>query len=158
MQISNQELEALVRRLSLSRFEKPFSHTVRFNSRLRTTGGRVVFPRIGRKVIDSKIYMEINPKLEDADLEGVILHELSHYHLYFIKGLHREDDPDFRTMLKNLEAPLHSPLHRKQRSFYVYVCTAPEHHQYSRNRRIDVKKMRCGFDGATLRLISEYHV
>lgn len=158
MKPSDAELKALVQRLSLSQFNAEFKHEAKYNPHLRTTGGRVVFPRIRRHVLEDRIYMEINPKLVDDDLNGVILHELAHYHLYFKKGLHRENDPEFRQTLKDLNAPLHSPLHRKQKSFYVYQCVAPAHHQYSRNRKIDIKKMRCGFDKAKLELISETHI
>ncbi|MDR2660636.1 MAG: SprT family protein [Lactobacillaceae bacterium] len=158
MQITEIQLKALVERLSLSIFNAPFNHQVIFNNHLRTTGGRVVFPRIGRKVLQDKIRMEINPKLIGDDLEDVVKHELTHYHLFLKKGIHRENDPQFQAMLRQIQAPRYSPLHRRQKSFYVYECENPAHHQYSRNRKIDIKKMRCGFDGSKLRLIMERHI
>ncbi|MDN6968842.1 SprT family protein [Oenococcus sp. UCMA 17063] len=156
--ISNSQLEALVERLSIMCFHSSFGHTVKFNKRLRSTGGRVVFPKSGRKILENKIYMEINPKLDDKDLPGIIKHELAHYYIYLHKGLHRENDRDFQALLKKLGAPRYSPLHSRQKSFYLYECKASHHHKYLRNRRINLRKMRCSIDGATLKLVSERHL
>ncbi len=156
--ISNGQLKALVERLSTTYFHLSFGHAVKFNNHLRSTGGRVVFPKSGRQILESKIYMEINPKLDDKDLPGIVKHELAHYYIYLHKGLHRENDRDFQALLKNLGAPRYSPLHTRQKSFYLYECNGPQCHKYLRNRRINLRKMRCSIDGATLKLVSERHL
>ncbi|WP_080875336.1 SprT-like domain-containing protein [Oceanobacillus timonensis] len=70
-QISDEELYQLVKQLSETFFNKSFHDKVRFNSRLRTTGGRY---------IPSKRLIEINPKyvleFEKEELHGIIKHEL----------------------------------------------------------------------------------
>ncbi|MDN6900927.1 SprT family protein [Oenococcus sicerae] len=157
-QISKLELKALVERLSLMYFGKNFNHDVFFNGHLRSTGGRMVFPKIGSRILKQKVFMEINPKLSDEDLPGIIKHELAHYDIFLTKGIHRENDRDFQNLLKQIDAPRYSPLHSQAKSFYIYRCTAAHHHEYSRHRKINLRKMRCGIDGATLKLVAEKHL
>jgi len=69
--INEKELYKLVNKISLVFFNKPFKHTVKFNHRLRTTGGRYL---LGEKTI------ELNPKyvieMDEDEFIGIIKHEL----------------------------------------------------------------------------------
>ncbi|MDY0410461.1 SprT-like domain-containing protein [Virgibacillus soli] len=69
--INEKELYELVNNISLKYFHKPFNHDVKFNHRLRTTGGRYIL---------SNHTIELNPKyMIEMDLDefiGIIKHEL----------------------------------------------------------------------------------
>ncbi|MFT9267579.1 SprT family protein [Oenococcus sp.] len=156
-EINQIDLQALVERLSLTYFKMPFQHQVRFNSRLRSTGGRVVFPRRGSRILETEIYMEVNPKLSNEQLPGIIKHELAHYMIYLQKGLHHENDRDFQRLLVKVAAPKYSPLVSVHKSAYLYRCQGTQHHEFKRSRKVDIRRMRCGIDGSRLMLVSEYH-
>ena len=134
------ELQKWTNDLSEKHFDKPFIDIVKFNSRLRTTGGRY---------IPSKRTIEINPKyvveLDGAELEGIIKHELCHYHLHIEgKGFgHR--DSEFKELLKKTGSPRYcSPLpSQKQTKSHQYICTECGQ-TYQRKRRVDTKRYRCG--------------
>jgi hypothetical protein len=72
--MTDQELQKLVEQISLQFFCKPFRHLARFNSRLKTTGGRYLL-----RTHD----IELNPRhLQEHGVEeliGIIKHELCHY-------------------------------------------------------------------------------
>lgn len=156
--IDDAALQVLVEQLSLRYFKRPFNHRVSFNRHLRSTGGRMVFPTRGAHVLESEISMEVNPKLSDQQLPGIIKHELAHYAIYLKQGLHHENDRDFQTLLVKLGAPKYSPLTSVRKSVYVYRCSGVLHHEFTRSRRIDLKRMRCGVDGSRLMLVSEHHL
>lgn len=75
--MTDHDLQVLVEQLSQRYFLKPFNHQAVFNKRLRTTGGRYILQNHD---------IEINPKMmtehDQETLEGVIKHELCHYHLH----------------------------------------------------------------------------
>ena len=61
--MTQQELQRLVEELSLSVFNKPFTHRAVFNSRLKTTGGRYHL---------SDHHLDFNPAmLTEHGMEGV---------------------------------------------------------------------------------------
>lgn len=162
--MNNRQLQKLVEELSLQYFKRPFTHTATFNNRLRTRGGDVTYQVIGnqRKVVVDSIQMHINPKLinlaaGDQELVGVIKHELAHYHLLLSKGAHRENDKDFRYLLRQLDAPKYSPIKPSYKTAYLYQCQGKEHHQILRNRKLDTKKYVCRFCRAKFELIEERH-
>ena len=162
--MNNNQLQKLVEELSLSYFKRPFTHKATFNNRLRTRGGDVTFKVSGfRKVVDKEsLQMHINPKLMNLpegnqELVGVIKHELAHYHLLLTKGTHQENDKDFRYLLKQLDAPKYSPIKPNYKTAYLYQCAGPQHHQITRNRRLDTKKYVCRFDKTHFELIKEKH-
>lgn len=130
-----------------------------------------------RKQIVSSIQMDIikNRKIgeklpsesEYANLFGTarsIFRELSNTNWHIIificikAYIAKTIDRDFQALLKKLGAPRYSPLHTRQKSFYLYECNGPQCHKYLRNRRINLRKMRCSIDGATLKLVSERHL
>ncbi|MYL73048.1 SprT family protein [Halobacillus litoralis] len=138
--MTDQELQQWTDELSITYFDKPFDHDVYFNPRLRTTGGRY---------IPSKKVIEINPKyiveLDGVELEGIIKHELCHYHLHIEgKGFgHR--DPEFKALLKKTGSPRHCSAlpSEKNGNFHHYVCTKCGQ-TYKRKRRVDTKRFGCG--------------
>ncbi|CDQ21490.1 SprT-like protein [Halobacillus karajensis] len=138
--LTEDELQDWTDKLSKKYFDKPFMHEVYFNSRLRTTGGRY---------IPSKKVIEINPKyvveLDGAELEGIIKHELCHYHLHIEGKGFSHRDPEFKALLKKTGSPRHcSPLPSQQRErLHHYVC-AKCGQSYKRKRRVDTKRYRCG--------------
>lgn len=92
--MTQQELQRLVEELSLSVFNKPFTHRAVFNSRLKTTGGRYHL---------SDHHLDFNPAmLTEHGMEvfiGIIKHELCHYHLHLAGLGHRHQDPAFKALL-----------------------------------------------------------
>lgn len=138
--LNDTELFKLVNDLSLKYFNKPFRHSVTFNPRLRTTGGRYIPVR---KVI------ELNPsyiiEMDEDEFIGIIKHELCHYHLH-IEGIgYKHGDPEFKSLLKKTGSPRHcTPLpSQKKEVKYKYICKNCNH-EYKRIRKVDVKKYRCG--------------
>ncbi|MRH43613.1 SprT family protein [Aquibacillus halophilus] len=138
--ITQVELESLVNRLSMRYFNKPYIDDVSFNPRLRTTGGRY---------IPSKRKIELNPKyleeLGEVEFQGIIKHELCHYHLHIEgKGFNHRDQ-EFKQLLKQTESPRHcQPLPSMKKSIkYRYICSQCGQ-VYNRMRIINVKKYRCG--------------
>lgn len=138
--ISEKELFNLVNELSLKYFKKPFNHEVRFNKRLRTTGGRY---------IPVKGVIELNPKyiteMNELEFIGIIKHELCHYHLHIEGRGYKHGDQDFKQLLIKTGSPRYcSPLpSQKERFKYKYICKQCNN-EYKRIRRVDVKKYRCG--------------
>ncbi|WP_172370730.1 SprT family protein [Sporosarcina jiandibaonis] len=140
--MTNDELQALVKTVSINVFKKPFLHQAEHNPRLRTTGGRYML---------ANHTIEINPlvlKVHGMDeLIGVIKHELCHYHLHLEGKGYKHRDKDFRESLKDTSSPRFcKPLgaeNKKSTSFYIYECESCEL-KYKRKRRINVQKYRCG--------------
>lgn len=142
MAMIDSELQMLIEEISVNLFGKPFLHEARHNGRLRTTGGRY-------KLADHSI--EINPsvlKLHGMnELIGVIKHELCHYHLHIEGKGYQHRDADFRKLLKETASPRFcKPLVKRTQknvSFHIYKCISCTL-EYKRQRRMDVKKYRCG--------------
>lgn len=69
--INEKRLYQIVNKISLDYFEKPFKHIVKFNHRLRTTGGRY---------LPNELTIELNPKyvieMDEDEFIGIIKHEL----------------------------------------------------------------------------------
>ncbi|MTV82359.1 SprT family protein [Secundilactobacillus folii] len=139
--MTDQELQALVERISLQSFGKPFRHQAVFNSRLRTTGGRYHL---------RDHHIDINPRMltmfgEDT-LEGVIKHELVHYHLHMAgqSGQHRTKA--FKQLLKavgGLRFAPEQPRSAKPVKILIYQCEKCGR-IYQRKRRINTQKYVCG--------------
>ncbi|WJE16182.1 SprT family protein [Halobacillus sp. ACCC02827] len=137
--MTDQELQQWTKQLSETYFHKPYPDKVYFNSRLRTTGGRY---------IPSRRTIEINPKyvkeLDGKELEGIIKHELCHYHLHIEGKGYTHRDPAFEALLKETGSPRHcAPLPSQRKTSHQYVCTQCGQ-SYYRQRRMDVRKYRCG--------------
>lgn len=141
--MTNEEIQQLVERLSLEKFGRPFLHKAYFNSRLKSTGGRYLL---------NTHHIELNYTLYEyfgiKELEGIILHELCHYHLHILGRGYKHRDRDFKQLLMKVGAPRFcSTLPGKEKKTlpykYKYQCKNCEL-IYKRKRRVDIQKYRCG--------------
>ena len=142
--MTNEELQRLVIHISETVFHKPFIHEAYFNSRLKTTGGRYML---------QTHHIQINPKsLEmhgQEELEGIIKHELCHYHLHIEGKGYKHRDKDFRDLLKMTKSPrfcayLGGSAKRQARAAkHVYRCVSCGL-LYRRKIRLNTEKYRCG--------------
>ncbi|WP_404457581.1 SprT family protein [Oceanobacillus kapialis] len=148
--MNEKELYNIVEELSKKYFKRKFLHSVCFNNRLRTTGGRY---------LPAKRVIEINPKYLEAGMEefkGIIKHELCHYFLHIDGKGYKHGDQDFKNLLKETNSPRFcNPLpSQKVVRQYQYVCKTCGH-VYERRRRVNVKKYRCGKCRGSLQLQKE---
>lgn len=141
--MTNQELTELIKEISAAVFHKPFKHQGIFNNRLRTTGGRYLL-RSHNIEINPKSYGEFGY----TELEGIIKHELCHYHLHLEGRGYKHRDADFRQLLTATGSPRfcssvenNSPGKRTKR--YVYECISCNTN-YIRKIRMNVERYRCG--------------
>lgn len=133
-------LQALVERLSIEYFNKPFKHQAVFNTRLRTTGGRYHLKTHN---------LDFNPKIFEAFnetvIEGIIKHELCHYHLHIEGKGYRHVDADFRSLMEKVEGLRFTPSLETQQNFverWEYKCSGCESRIY-RKRRFNVNNYIC---------------
>jgi SprT-like protein len=149
--ITNDELQQLVEKISITYFKKEFKHEARYNSRLRTTGGRYLLRSHD---------IEINPKQYEAfgqeELISIIKHELCHYHLHLEGRGHQHRDKDFKDLLKVVGGSRYCqsiPGTRKiVRVKYQYRCKSCGL-IYNRKRRVDTNKYVCGKCKGKLQLL-----
>lgn len=146
--MTDQELQTLVKQVSLADFKRPFEHVAHFNARLRTTGGRF-------HLQDENL--DFNPKLFAAITPeqqlGVIRHELCHYHLYRAHRGYQHKDADFKHLLQAVGGLRFAPA-LPQAANYVYVCTQCGQ-EYRRQRRINLRRFACGKCRGKLRLVAK---
>lgn len=152
--MTDNELQQLVEGLSMKFFERPFVHKAYFNNRLRTTGGRYLLHSHN---------IELNKKSYELfgieELQGIILHELCHYHLHIQGKGYKHRDGDFRNLLKKVGAPrfcstIEESQKRRSSNLYIYQCVNCKQ-LYNRKRRIDINKYKCGKCYGHLRLMEK---
>ncbi|AQQ52151.1 SprT family protein [Planococcus lenghuensis] len=150
--MTNEELTAVVQGISAGVFSRPFRHAAYFNKRLRTTGGRYML---------STHAIEINPASYERygyrELEGIIKHELCHYHLHLEGKGYKHRDADFKKLLKETDSPrfCQLPTERKGRTAdrqYRYQCLSCRTN-YARKIRMSTEKYRCGKCRGKLQLL-----
>lgn len=141
--MTNEELTGLIKEISRISFHKEFRHEGIFNSRLRTTGGRYLLRSHN---------IEINPSSYEnfgyVELEGIIKHELCHYHLHIEGRGYKHRDRDFRELLKKTGSPrfcsmLENKTTRRSAKAYVYQCVECKMN-YTRKIRMNTERYRCG--------------
>ena len=141
--LTEEKLQTLVEDISFRQFHRPFLHKAIFNTRLRTTGGRYLL---------SSHNIEINRKYLDEfgmeELEGIIKHELCHYHLHLQGMGYKHGDADFKKLLRETGSPrycsvLNSVKPSVQAVKWLYECQSCRA-EYRRKRRMDTKKYVCG--------------
>lgn len=129
------ELTEHVKNLSRTSFGWEFIHKAKWNSRLKTTGGRF-FPK--------DMHLDFNPKLaEHENFDKIILHELVHYHLYQQKRGYKHQDVDFKQLLAQVGGLRYAPVVEKKEYKYFYDCENCGQ-SYPRMRKMDTQKYRCG--------------
>ncbi|KRM75486.1 SprT family protein [Secundilactobacillus collinoides] len=140
--MTDQELQRLVETISERDFGKPFRHQAVFNARLKTTGGRYHL---------KDHHIDINPKMltefGESTLEGIIKHELCHYHLHLAgySGQHRTKA--FQQLLKSVGGLRYAPRlatqsKRKPKRILIYQCEQCGQ-RFVRQRRVDTTKFVC---------------
>lgn len=148
--VNDKELYHFVNDVSLNWFNKPFFHKVKFNHRLRTTGGRY---------IPAKKMIELNPKyLEEAGEQafiGIIKHELCHYHLHIEGKGYKHSDRDFKELMSATNSPRFcQPLPSQREYKYIYACKTC-HQTFKRQRKMSTNKYRCGKCKGRIALVME---
>lgn len=133
-------LQTLVEQISLDYFNKEFKHKATFNRRLRTTGGRYHL---------NTHHLDFNPLVfktfDQAVLEGIIKHELCHYHLHIEGKGYRHGDRDFRELMNQVRGLRFTPSLENEAEYlarWEYECTGCQSKIY-RKRRFNVKKYIC---------------
>ena len=134
------ELQEIVQKISMDSFNKPFKHHASFNSRLRTTGGRYHLQTHD---------LDFNPRIFSAFdqdvIEGIIKHELCHYHLHIERKGYRHADVDFKELLVQVGGMRYTPsLERKEGTMerWEYECKGCKSKVY-RKRRFNLKRYLC---------------
>jgi SprT-like protein len=140
--MTDEELQQRVEQLSLICFGKPFRHAVRFNGRLRSTGGRYF-----TKSHDIEISRRHLEAFGLEEMDKVIKHELCHYHLHLGRQGYRHRDAEFRSLLQQVggtrfcrslpSAGSPEPYRYKLR---CQSCGM----EYLRKRRVNPKRYLCG--------------
>jgi SprT-like protein len=140
------QLQQLVQRVSQTVFRQPFLHEARFNTRLRTTGGRYLL-----RTHD----LEFNPAFVDdeAIFLGIIKHELVHYHLHLRGQGYRHRDADFKQLLAQVEGLRFAPRDMTPKRYWVYACA--NGHEFFRQRRMQTQRYVCKQCQGRIRLIGE---
>jgi len=142
--MDNQQLQLLVEALSAQYFKKPFRHKAFFNNRLQTTGGRYLLQTHNIEI--NKKYLE---QLGEEELHGIIKHELCHYHLHLEGRGYKHRDPEFKELLKEVDAPRfcnalpNRPVRKSSGKIHIYICSSCQQ-VYKRKRSIDITKYVCG--------------
>ncbi|KMM61526.1 hypothetical protein ACH95_06750 [Bacillus glycinifermentans] len=146
--MDDHQVQQLTEQISMTYFKKPFRHRAYFNSRLKTTGGRYLL---------SSHDIELNKKYltehGQKELEGIIKHELCHYHLHLEGKGYRHRDKDFRALLKEVGAPRFcTPLSAKKqtRNVRTYMCTSCGQ-TFLRKRAMDTNRYVCGKCGGKIK-------
>ena len=131
-------LNEYIKQVSLEDFGWEFRHQAFWNKRLRTTGGRF-FPKDG--------HLDFNPKIYEAfglgTFRKIVRHELVHYHLYYQGKGYRHKDSDFKELLKQVGGLRYTPSISSLEGKLHYQCQQC-HAGFYRQRRIDLKRYRCG--------------
>lgn len=147
--MTSQELQELVETISLHYFGRPFTHQVKINWRMTTTGGRYH--------LDDH-HIEINAHFLDEkyrdELIGIIKHELTHYHLHMTKRGYHHRDCDFKVLLASVGGSRYAPdigLKRKSKKEFLYTCQSC-HQKFCRARRINIRRFACGKCGGKLEM------
>lgn len=152
--MTDEQVQQLVEQLSLQYFNRPFIHKAYFNNRLKSTGGSYLL---------SSHDIELNKKLYDhfgiEELEGIILHELCHYHLHILGMGYQHRDADFKNLLKRVGAPrfcsrIEASTPIKKKSVIQYYCCKNCGQVYKRRRKMDVRRYCCSICQGEIKFIN----
>ncbi|WP_043934347.1 SprT family protein [Bacillus sp. EB01] len=156
--MENHELQNLTETLSLQHFGIPFKHKAVFNPRLKTTGGRYLLKSHNIEI--NKKYLE---QLGFDEMVGIIKHELCHYHLH-LRGLgYQHKDPEFKALLKQVDAPRfcgqlpENQEKRSNRKVLIYECSSCGA-TYQRKRALNTSRYVCGKCRGKLLKIKEIRI
>ncbi len=140
VKMNEKELQGLVESVSLKYFKRPFKHQAVFNTRLKTTGGRYHL---------TSHHLDFNPKVIEVfglDIfQGIVKHELCHYHLHLQNKGYRHGDKDFKMLLKEVGGLRYTPsfeLKKGSAPRWVYKCAACNY-IFHRKRRFNLNQFVC---------------
>ncbi|KOO40353.1 SprT family protein [Priestia koreensis] len=139
--MDNKDLQSLTEEISIKDFHKPFVHQAFFNKRLKTTGGRYDLQTHNIEINEKHFQM-----YGISEVEGIIKHELCHYHLHIEGKGYKHRDQDFRELLKEVKAPRFCRSVKAKSSVQLvheYRCSACQQ-TYMRRRRMNTDKYVCG--------------
>lgn len=139
--MDQKHLQELVEKISKKFFGKPFIHQVKINQRMRTTGRRY---HLDDHHLEINVHF-LEPKYAKY-LEGIIKHELCHYHLHLAGKGYCHRDRDFKNLLKKVNGSRYAPdigLRKTKKANYLYICENCQQ-RYFRMRKIDIRKFCCG--------------
>lgn len=148
--MTDDQLQAWIETISLTSFGRPFLHRARFNTRLRSTGGRYFTHTHDIEI--SRLQYEVHG---EEEVEKIIKHELCHYHLHIQRKGYKHRDEDFKQLLQAVGGSRYCKAagERRRESYkYKLVCVACGM-EYMRKRKADVRKYACGRCHGRLRLI-----
>lgn len=138
--MNQEQLQEKVEAISLAYFKKPFLHQATFNKRLRTTGGRYHMDTHN---------LDFNPKIaasfSEEVFDGIVKHELCHYHLHLAGRGYRHADRDFKELLREVGGLRYTPsLETKQETIlsWEYECKGCKTKVF-RKRRFNLQKFVC---------------
>lgn len=138
--MDEKELQSIVEQISLDYFKKTFTHNATFNPRLRTTGGRYHL---------NTHDLDFNPKVfetfDKTIYEGIIKHELCHYHLHLAGKGYRHGDQDFKELMNRVGGLRFTPSLEAEEVHILrweYECIGCENKIY-RKRRFNLRKYVC---------------
>lgn len=150
--MTDDQLQAWVEEISLKWFGRPFQHRARFNSRLRSTGGRYFTHTHDIEI--SRLHYEV---FGQGEVEKIIKHELCHYHLHLANKGFRHRDPDFKRLLREVGGSRYckAAVESRRESYkYKLLCTSCGM-EYLRKRRMDPRKYVCGRCSGQLELLEK---
>ena len=147
----NEDLLALAKEISMKDFHQPFLHHCKYNSRLKSVGGRYLLT-----THDIEINWHYAHKVGMNGLIDTIKHELCHYHLHLAGRGYRHRDQDFQQLLQKVNGLRYADREALPSRCYRYEykcqsCGA----KYLRKNRINLKKFVCGICHGSLSLVSE---
>ncbi len=143
--MTNEELQQLVEEISLTSFGQPFLHQAVFNSRLQTTGGRYHL---------SDHHLDFNPQMlrHGTDVfQGIIKHELCHYHLHLAGKGYQHQDREFKELLAQTGGSRYAPA-AAPKKIVTYRCESCGQ-TLQRRRKIATKRYVCGNCRGKLKLV-----
>lgn len=146
--MTTEELQALVEKVSLEDFKRPFLHEAVFNKRLKTTGGRYHL---------KDHHLDFNPRmlsLKEEVFIQIIRHELCHYHLHLAGLPYQHKDATFKRLLQQVHGLRYAPVIESERlqKTFLYQCQNCQQ-KYLRRRRMNVKRYVCGKCRGKLKLV-----
>lgn len=146
--MTQNELQVLVMQISKKYFGLPFKHIARFNTRLKTTGGRYLL---------ASHDLEFNFKMANLpEFEGIIKHELVHYHLHIKQRGYQHKDLDFKKLLAQVGGSRFAPsLKQGQTTRYFWLYCCENGHNIPRKRRFQEKNYCCGQCGEKIRFVGQ---
>jgi SprT-like protein len=137
--MTQNELQVLVMQISKKYFGLPFKHIARFNTRLKTTGGRYLL---------ASHDLEFNFKMANLpEFEGIVKHEQRGY---------QHKDLDFKKLLAQVGGSRFAPsLKQGQTTRYFWLYCCENGHNIPRKRRFQEKNYRCGQCGEKIRFVGQ---